>query len=91
MLYDPKWEVKAKPSLAGFIAWLETKDPKARYNYMDCTGLCPVDQYFTSIGIGVNTWYDSGFPREQWGELNALANDHRTFGTLLRAAALRRV
>jgi hypothetical protein len=85
MLYNPKWEVKTKkPSLAGFIAWLETKNPKERYNYMNVEGLCPVDQYFSSIGIGVDTWEDSSFPREQWGELNDLAHDHRTFGTLLR-------
>jgi hypothetical protein len=85
MLYDPRWEVKTKkPSLAGFIAWLETKNPRARYNFMDCYGLCPVDQYFTSIGIGVDTWHDPSFPREQWEELNDLASYHRTFGALLR-------
>jgi hypothetical protein len=89
MLYDPRWEVKTKPSLAGFIAWLETKNPKARYNYMNIEGLCPVDQYFTSIGIGVDTWRDASFPSEQWAELNDLACDHRTFGALLREATLK--
>ena len=39
MLYDPKWEVKTKePSVEGLIAWLETKNPKQKYDYYDCGG-----------------------------------------------------
>lgn len=53
MLYDPKWENETKtvPSLRGLIEWLETKNPKEKYNYDDCSGTCLVDLYGASIGI----------------------------------------
>lgn len=45
MLYDPKWE---QPSLAGFVAWLETMPASKAYDwYGPC---CAVDQYLISIG-----------------------------------------
>lgn len=48
MLYDPKWQ---KPSLASFIGWLETKSPKATYDFHNCQGECLIGQYMTSLGI----------------------------------------
>ncbi len=86
MLYDRRWDAKTRePSLAGFIAWLETKDPKARYDYMNCDGLCPVDQYFVSIGIRHQEWSSPEF-RPRWEKLCHLASFRRTFGALLKDA-----
>lgn len=55
MLSNPKWEktTDTKPSLAGFIAWLETKDVQHSYEWMKCDGACAVDQYLlatTALG-----------------------------------------
>lgn len=46
MLYDPKW---SKPSLSGFIAWLEQQNPKARYDYRPA-GNCAIGKYFKHLG-----------------------------------------
>lgn len=51
MLYDPKWEIDTKPSLQSFVAWLETKDPEARYSFYECEGRCLVGQYMEFLGI----------------------------------------
>jgi hypothetical protein len=54
MLYDKKWDAKfitADVSLAGFIAWLETKDPKGCYQFMECEGRCLLGQYMSDIDI----------------------------------------
>ncbi len=51
MLYDPKWEINTKPSLQGFIAWLETKDPRGRYSFLECEGRCLIGQYMEFLGI----------------------------------------
>lgn len=53
MLYDPKWEkaIDTKPSLRGFIAWLETKDPKGKYDFNNCQGACLMGQYMTFIDM----------------------------------------
>lgn len=53
MLYDPKWEKTetkvAHPSLAGLIAWLETRPPEGEYNFDDCDGACLVSLYGASF------------------------------------------
>lgn len=49
MLYNPKWSTT--PSLDGFIAWLETKDPDETYNYLNCDGECVIGRYLGSLGI----------------------------------------
>jgi len=50
MLYDPKWAgKKVKPTLAGIIAWLETKNPNEVYNYTMQYG-CAAAQYLQHIG-----------------------------------------
>jgi hypothetical protein len=91
MLYDPRWEVKTKkPSLAGFIAWLETKNPRERYNFQNCDGHCAVDQYYASVGIDV-VGRGIPSPRELWGDLNRIASRYRTFGGLLKAARVAQV
>jgi hypothetical protein len=66
MLYNPQW-TKQTPSLAGFIAWLETKDPNERYNW-DQPAICACGQYAASIG-------KKGWPvfEEPWRTLNHLA------------------
>lgn len=48
MLYDPKWE---GVSLKGFIGWLETKDPRAKYEFYECDGRCLLGQYMAAMGI----------------------------------------
>lgn len=49
MLYDPKLEVKTKPSLAGFVAWLELQDARRQYAYWRCNE-CAIGEYLSSIG-----------------------------------------
>lgn len=48
MLFDPKW-LKTEPSLAGLIAWLETKNPNETYVWHDSNN-CLIAQYGKSIG-----------------------------------------
>lgn len=44
-------EVKTLPyTLEGFIAWLETKDPDERYDWM-CVDGCAVGQFRAALGI----------------------------------------
>lgn len=59
MLYDPKWEMKAKPSLDGLIAWLETQDPTVAYDFDNCQGQCLIGQYMNHLGIG---WINNYMP-----------------------------
>ena len=40
-----------KPSLAGLVAWLETKDPNETYQWETCQGHCLIGQYLHSVGI----------------------------------------
>jgi hypothetical protein len=70
MLFDPKWEAKVEPlSLAGLIAWLETKPPKGRYYYIDnCR--CLIGQFLAALGYENVCTYSKGFlhgPREEYG------------------------
>lgn len=53
MLYDPKWEVEAKPgvfSVESLIAWLETQDSAREYEWANCEGFCLLSQYLTAMG-----------------------------------------
>jgi hypothetical protein len=44
MLFDPKWNIEDKEiTLEAFAAWLGTKDPHARYRWLDEDN-CPVSQ-----------------------------------------------
>lgn len=64
MLYDPKWEANAdtKPSLQGFIAWLEQQPADAIYDFTPCP-TCAIGQYLRASGktetdIGCRTYFD---------------------------------
>jgi hypothetical protein len=91
MLFNPKWETTV-PSLAGLIAWLETKNPNQSYQWADCSGRCLIGQYCASLGI---SWEE--VERSDEGEDSiyfrlAIANDSlaytrpHTFGGALKRA-----
>lgn len=75
---------KSGPSLAGFAAWLETKNPEEKYNWANCCGECAVSQYFTTfdpVGGHFQLWRDYG------GKLDRIARDGPyNFGALLSRA-----
>jgi hypothetical protein len=78
-------QTEPKPSLAGFAAWLENKEPDEIYNWADCRGGCAVSQYFSSLTKSLDPiaslWRDYG------GELDPLARKlPHTFGALLTRA-----
>ncbi len=58
MLYDKRWDrTETKPdvfSLESLIAWLETKNPTAKYDYCDPLN-CLLCQYFRASGLKVNS------------------------------------
>jgi len=70
MLFDPKWHT---PSLAGFIGWLETQNPRRRYNYENCQGECLLGQYMAAMGI-------------EWGETPATINGHWSSTNYIKTA-----
>lgn len=75
MLYSPKWE---GVSLANFIGWLETKDPKAKYQFNECEGFCLLGQYMEAMGI---EW--TGAPRSangDWGKSSYMKVARELFG-----------
>jgi hypothetical protein len=91
MLFDPKLQ---KPTLAGFISWLETKDPNETYIWIDYKE-CACGQYMAALGIFSSDWVRSP---GVLGKLNRLAMPRQfaisdTFGNLLARArtALARV
>lgn len=89
MLYDPKWENRAKPSnqemwsLDRFTAWLESKPPKESFRFTDPWD-CALAQYFKAHGFAdadADIWVH-GIPKSwRW-----LVNCHgyETFGYCLR-------
>lgn len=86
MLYDPQWEVKTKrPSLAGFIAWLETKNPDENYDYGD-TERCALGQYYRSLGREPETYPREVFPTywDQSRLLNFGKPTEQVFGRALK-------
>lgn len=82
MLYNPNW-TPAEPTLAGMVAWLETKDPSETYNWADCQGQCLVDQYAATVG-----WSISNMSVSQYDALdNGIAYARPwTFGAALARA-----
>jgi hypothetical protein len=54
MLFNPTWA--KTPSLEGFIAWLETKDPEERYDWLSFS-TCACGQYMRSLGLKIPTRY----------------------------------
>jgi hypothetical protein len=71
-----------QPSLQGFIAWLETKDPAEKYNWSRADQ-CACGQYARHLGVRWNPWRGN-----IWGRLNSIAYlvQPRTFGNLLKYA-----
>lgn len=83
MLYNPNWNAPVEPTLAGMVAWLETKGPDETYNWADCRGRCLVYQYAASIGTSI-----SRMSIKQYNALdNGIAmNRPWTFGAALARA-----
>lgn len=80
MLHDPR---KEHPSLPGFIGWLETKNPKERYNWC-YPSACACAQYAQEcLGWSRSSWITS----PNFEVLNRLAYEGKwTFGALLERA-----
>ncbi len=91
MLYDPRWEQQTKtPSLAGMIAWLETKNPNETYSWSCKDGACLIEQYGLSLGIEMSEMIDGGpgesiYDKLTTSECIALERPH-TFGAALTRA-----
>jgi hypothetical protein len=100
MLYDPRWEVQAKPaatvSMESLIAWLEKQNPATRYSYTDIEG-CLLSKYFRAMGF---RWAFCGASRFSYfrffvlllskpipEEMNDIARrDEWTYGAALKRA-----
>ena len=78
MLYDPNW---GTPSLAGFIAFAETRDPSESYNWNSPTN-CAAAQYKKYLTGDADGWSRDG----RYAPLNGIAFHARTFGELARIA-----
>jgi hypothetical protein len=88
MLWNPKWLFTRKqtPTVAGFVSWLETKNPTETYNYFDFEGGCAVSQYFSAIGYAEPGTLPVNY-REVRNPLEDLAFDTpHNFGALLERA-----
>jgi hypothetical protein len=83
MLYDPKWEVKSetKPSLLGFIAWLEVQPPDDTYDYA-MPHECALAQYYATLGRVCGFHAEEVFTN-QFQQMHALARPS-TFGAALK-------
>jgi hypothetical protein len=80
--------LKAEPSLEGFIAWLETKDPNEEYDYHNSEA-CACGQYAASIHTEM--WLFDTAEFVLWDRLNGLAcsrdaQGNWTFGHTLKVA-----
>jgi len=92
MLYDPKWEVR-KASPSDFIAWLETMEPEATYDFDDCEGMCLVGQYMKACGTEWGT-YDLFYRKfctmlggtGDWWNIPVILTEPHTFGAALKRA-----
>ena len=47
---DGEAPVKEKPSLTGFIAWLETQNPTVEYDYCNVS-VCAIGRWLHSLGL----------------------------------------
>jgi hypothetical protein len=82
--------VKQQPSLEGFIAWLETKDPDESFNYHD-SDMCACGQYAKSIGTEMWGIWPEETHTAIWDRLNGVAcsrdaQRNWTFGHTLEVA-----
>jgi hypothetical protein len=62
-------------TLSDFIGWLETKDPRQRYEFDDCAGGCLLGQYMAERGI-------------PWGNGNYIPTCKTVFGAGLHVPVL---
>lgn len=94
MLYDPKWGVPietkpTEPTLAGFVAWLDTKDSHEKYYWFNGSN-CAVAQYAHSVGLKRSyllRWVDTDGLGKIWGQLDWIAQRGRhSFGAVARRA-----
>lgn len=85
MLNDLRW---GGPSRISFISWLETKDPKQRYDFLDCRGACLMGQYMAYLGHEWNGIIYEVFCAKVLGEhyRTVLEGKPQTFGGALRRA-----
>ena len=78
------------PSVAGFVQWLGTQNPDARYEWGE-TMACACAQYAEATGT-MYEWAHYGTSRESWRQLNEIAAGHDiepanwTFGQCLERA-----
>jgi hypothetical protein len=70
MSYDLKSERAKQPTLPGFVAWLERKDPNEHYRWPN-SEICACGQYAKTLGM--KTWQGSGSNSSTWTQLNSLA------------------
>jgi hypothetical protein len=82
MLYNPKWS-KTKPTLRGFISWLEKQNPRKKYRYM-FPDTCVTGLYAQSLGKTFGTLLELSILQE-WDETIAEPLPH-TFGAALKRA-----
>src|SRR6266436_3273472 len=90
MLYDPRWK-KNDLSLAGLIAWLETKPPDEEYNFTCSQGCCLIAQYMRAQGV---KWdYPAGYTEAigkiaqgPWQNFSVANQFPWTFGAALERA-----
>jgi hypothetical protein len=72
MACDLESERKAEPTLPGFIAWLESKDPNEKYNWPN-SEKCACGQYARSLGV--EDWRSD----DKWSKFNMLARGKPVF------------
>ncbi len=91
-MFDRANEPK-EPTMPGFVAWLERKDPNERYDWPR-SEICACGQYATELGV--KNWQAD---HNNWHQMNMLARgpidldqwetaseDYWTFGKLLARA-----
>jgi hypothetical protein len=100
MLYDKRWDAKVgAPTLADFIAWLETKNPAESYSFYECEGRCLMGQYMANRGIpwtGAPFHYNGDWEGSSYaqtgraifgpGQFTAISYRPHTFGAALKRA-----
>lgn len=91
MLSREQWSLpKVQPfTLADFVGWLQTKNPKRRYEFHRCDGKCLLGQYMAERG---REWNDGAYCEtceqvfgDTWNVPILVAKPH-TFGAALKRA-----
>jgi hypothetical protein len=87
-MFDTTYGKPQKPTLGGFIDWLEKQPAKDKYNYC-ASDVCACAQYYQSIRLDFAREYNVGDRMAGW--LNQVADGGGfprdwTFGRLLKRA-----